>query len=340
MITNAIRSALGRLLRLKRLLVLYWFIHTVLALLVALPLASVAVTQLSHSRYGLELLDGFDFMWLTEVYSATLGAPLMPIVMSAAAAFFLAGIGAMFLAGGSVWFMVYDAVEYTPAAFWENCGRHFWRFFRLFLYSLLFYGLALALTGGIDKLAGKLWGKGMEQRPLYYASWARVALTILLCGFVSTAMDYAKVRLVAGDSRRSLAAAFWSIRFTFRHLSRTMGVWLELTVVWLLVTSGYVFVANRIPTRTLGPIAALFVLQQAYVFARVVLRFTSWGAAGHIWKALQPLPAPPPEPLPVLVAAGGPEPALEAGAEAETPSHEPPADAYPKSTSEDETTHE
>jgi hypothetical protein len=294
--TTALASAFRRTASRKRMVVLYWFSHTLCAAVAALPLLGVIIPQTAHSRYGAEMLRQFDLMYLAELINsardAMAGVAVLPLLL----AFFLALLGSIFLAGGAVKLLVREDARYSPAEFWEGCGRYFWRFLRLAIYSLFFYTIALSLSGAINKLAEKLWGEGMLEQPLVHAEWARQILLMVLCGFVSTAMDLAKVRLVTDDSRRSLRACFGSVKLALRHFGTVFCVWLGLGLAGALATWLYVTLANRVNAVTMGPILGLFVLQQVYVATRVWLRMMSWGAAASLDPVLRP-PAPP-EPAP------------------------------------------
>ena len=292
---KAIASAFRRVGSRKRMIVLYWFFQTLCAALAAVPLMGLVVPEVSHSLYGAELLRGFDVMFVAEWMGAAGSAAGANVVLAVAAAGMLAMLGSVFLAGGAVKLLVRDEVRYSPSEFWAGCGENFWRFLRLMLYSLIFYGLVLALGGGISKAADKLWGEGLEARPLVYASWARLTLLILLGGLISTAMDFAKVRLVADGSRKSLRACFGSVRLVIRWARTVLPVWLVLGAMLVLATWGYVSVANGMAATSMVSIVLLFAWQQLFVLARVCLRMMSWGAAAALDSELRPRAAVPAE---------------------------------------------
>ena len=296
-ITKAISNAARRVNSRKRMLVLYWFTQIVLAALAAIPLLGVAVPMLAHSGYASELLKQFDVMFLMEAMQSHPGVAgavfsAYPLIL------FMTITGGVFLAGGAVKLMVNDATVYSPREFWSGCGEYFWRFFRLMIYSLLFYGIASALSGGVKKAADKIWGEGLEGAPIVMATWAANALLIFLCGIVSTAMDYAKVRLVTDESRKSLRACFGSLWLVLRN-PRVVGAWLVRAFIGVLFTLLYQPVANNVLATTMPLIVLLAVWQQVYILARVWLRFLSWGTAAEFDPVLRPKPLPPEEFVPV-----------------------------------------
>jgi hypothetical protein len=316
-VLQAIRGAAGRVALRKRMIVAYWFFHTLMAAFVAVPLAGVAVSNLSHSRYGAELARGFDLSWLVEVYFYLQGGPLAAILPMVVLAVFLLFLGSIFLSGGAVKMLVYDGPDYSPRMFYEGCGRYFWRFLRLTLYSMIFYGSALILQRILSKLADQAWGEGMEAHQLTIAGWVVSGILIVLFALVGTAMDYAKVRLVTDDSRKSLRAAFGSMRLVLTHLGRTMGVWLVLMVFLAVFAGLYLPLSNWLHGGGAGKILTLILVQQLYVLCRVWLRMMAWGAAVELDPFLRPKPLPPLEPVFVPVAPDPEPPEFLAGATAE-----------------------
>ncbi len=314
---QAIRGAAGRVSLRKRMMVAYWFFHTLMAAFVAVPLMGVAISNLGHSRYGAELMRGFDASWVIELFYYVQGSPLGAIVPTVVLAVFLLFVGSIFLAGGAVKMLVYDGPDYSPRMFYEGCGRYFWRFLRLAVYSVLFYAVAMIVTRLLRKLVENAWGEGMEDHQLTIAGWVVSGLMLLLFAVVGTAMDYAKVRLVADDSRKSLRAAFGSMRLVLTHLGRTMGVWLVLMLLLAVFVGVYLPVSNRLQGGGAGKILTLIVLQQFYVFSRVWLRMMAWGAAVELDPFVRPKPLPPPEPVFVPVEPEPEPPEFTAGAEAE-----------------------
>lgn len=286
-ISNAARRANSR----KRMIVLYWITYSILAALAALPLLGVAVPILAHSGYASDLLKQFDVMFLMEAMQSRDGVSgavfsAYPLII------FVTMMAGVFLAGGGVKLMVREAIVYSPCEFWSGCGEYFWRFFRLMIYSLLFYGIASALSGIVRKAADKAWGDGIEGAPIVMAGWAADALLILLCGIISTAMDYAKVRLVTDESRKSLRACVGSVLLVLRN-PRTVGAWLMLAVFWILFTLIYQPVANHMPATTMPLIVLLAIWQQMYILARLWLRFLSWGTATELDPVLRTPLLPP-----------------------------------------------
>lgn len=288
-------SGLGRAWRRKRMLALYWFFHTLCAAAAALPLMAAAVPQLGRSRLGDELMRQFDLAWLAEI-SSEAGAAAPPAVAAMVAASAVLLLGAVFLASGAVPLLAEEGASYSPEAFWGGAGRNFWPFLRLSLYSCIPYGAAFAIAGLLRRGAHALWGEGLEARPLVLADYARLALLIVLFGLISTAMDFAKVRLALSGCRQSLRGCFASLRLVWRNPGVVFWLWACFAATGAALAWAYVEMAVRLEAGGAAVLALLVLLQQAYVLARIVLRFAAWGAAAELDPVLRPLPAAEPAP--------------------------------------------
>ena len=291
----------------KGLWALLWLVFTALAMVFVIP----AVAALSPLRRlpeaGPKYMPGFDVGFAVEW--ATRMAPGAPGTLLALA-LGLGGIIVMvhvLVAGGAMHRLVHGGRVL------DGAGLYFWRYLRLAVYSIPFYGIALALVAGLNKAADRMWGEGLEAKPLMLAGWAGQVVLVLLLGFVATIFDYAKVRLAVDGSRKSLRAALGAARLVACNLSRTMGGWAVVTVAGVLFFVLWRTVENAVESRSMGAVLLLLVVQQVYVLSRVWVRLMYWGVAIELDGALR---LPPEEGPGVLVAVPAGPPPLEGGAEA------------------------
>lgn len=284
-------SGLERAWARKRMAAFYWFFHTLCAAAAALPWMAVAVPAVGRSRLGNELLQQFDLAWLAEIAAQAGSSAPGAAMLAGGAAALIVGIGALYLSAGAVPLLAIPETPYSPEAFWRNAGRNFWPFFRLSLFAVFLYAALLAPAALLRRGADWVWGQGLEAKPLVWANHARILFLILGAGFISTAMDFAKVRLALSDSRQSLRACLGSLRLLGRHPGVIFWLWACFACSQGLVAALYVWTANRLENGGLAAAAALVVIQQSYVWVRVALRFAAWGAAAE----LDPILRPPPE---------------------------------------------
>lgn len=285
-----------------------WLAFTALSMVFVIP-ALASLGPLSRlPEPGPKYMPGFDLgfavEWATRISPGASDA-LLALLLPLAGVLMLAHV---LIAGGAIHRLVHGG------RILDGAGLYFWRFARLAVYSVPIYGIVLAIFVGWNKAADKLWGEGLEAKPLMLAGWSGQVVLVLLLGFVATVFDYAKVRLAAEGSRKSLRAALSSMRFVAGNLGKTMGGWAAVSVVGLMTFMVWRAVENAMESRTMGAVVLLLVVQQAYVLSRVWMRLMYWGVAIELDTALR---LPPEEAAGVLVAVpSGPAPG-EAGAEAE-----------------------
>lgn len=313
-LTIAISSAARRVAMYKGLWAFMWFAFTALAMVFAVPavrsLGPLAWLPESGPKYmpGLDL--GFAVEWAMRI------APGAPGVLAAVV---IPLIGLVLLvhvlvAGGAIYRLLHKGRVL------DGAGFYFWRFVRLALISLLFYAAVAALAAGGGKLVNKLWGEGMEAKPIVIGEWITQTVTLLLLGLVATIFDYAKIRLAVDGSRKTWRAAKGSVRFVFCNFSRTMGGWAVVTLLGVAFFVLWRAVENAFESRTIGAVLLLIVAQQVYVISRIWFRLMYWGVAIELDGALR---MPPEETAPVRVAVmAGPLP-KEGGAEAVPEADEP-----------------
>jgi hypothetical protein len=277
---KAIRLGLGKAKRRKRAMLLYWLFHTLLALIAAAPLAGVGIGLVAKTRYGDELLRDFDLMFLFEavyragrVQWAAFGA--VPLLLAVY-------IGAIYLAGGAFTVLRKTEEVYSPAMFWEGAGHYFWRFLRVSLYSVIAW-MPFAIVGAVMKrTTDKIWGEGMAGGPLYVAGQVRSVVLLLLAAYAVTVVDFTRARLVEERSRRVFRTLLRTMQFVAGNLFLSMGPWALLGIAFAIISALYIKFANWIPTTLTVLVILVIVVQQAYVLARVWLRFVGWGAVIEI----------------------------------------------------------
>lgn len=304
---TALSNGARRVEMYKGLWVFVWLAFTALAMVFVIPAVASLGPLSKLPEAGPKYMPGFDLgfavEWATRISP---GAPdaLLALVLPLAGMMLLAHI---LIAGGAIHRLVHGG------RILDGAGLYFWRYARLAVYSLPFYGIVLAIFGGWNKAADKLWGEGLEAKPLMLAEWGGQALLVLLLGAVATVFDYAKVRLAVDGSRKSLRAAFGSARFVVGNFGRTIGGWAAVSVVGVLMFVLWRTVENAVESRTMGAVLLLLLVQQVYVLSRVWVRLMYWGVAIELDGALR---LPPEEPPGVLAAVPAGPPPLEGGAEA------------------------
>ncbi len=293
----------------KRMWVLFYVVTTLWAVVAVAPVMALLFDTLGASAWAGTMAANFDPQFITElIFGKSAGLPFTTVIGAGAALAVVAAIAHLFLLGGAI--ELFCAHEpFTLAAFFRGCGKHFWRFVRLALISAVLYVLVLASSRGLNGLGNKIWGEGSEQTPLVYWSWFRTALVLALFGLVNLVFDYARIRLVADDSRKAFRGAIASTRFVFRNFGRTVGLYTVLWVIFLVIVAVYRGIAGILSAPSMGMILLLFVIRQITVLARMGVQLLFYSSQSEMYLALAPPPvvmAEPPAPEPELIAEPAP----------------------------------
>jgi len=281
---RAISQGARAVIRAGRMPLVFWFFTLVFALAVVLPVGAILYGDLGHSLYAERMLNNFDLQWLAEMMNRTDGLPVYvfpPLIALVAVGYILLGT---FLAGGALTVFASEEGKYRPGLFYEGCGRNFWRLFRLLLVSLVFYGVVLAASVALKGLGKSVWGQGMEERPLVIFGWCRSGLTVVLLLAVNMIFDYAKIRLVVEDSRKSWRAALGAVKLVFRNLGGTLATYGLVALVAVALALGYHAVSGTIPRNQALGMLLLLVLQQAFVVGRIGVKLLFFGSQLEIYR--------------------------------------------------------
>ncbi len=284
---RAIAAGAAILRRDWRVWLLFYGVTLGFAAIVILPVVALLHIELGHSLYSIRLFDNFDPEFLAEALFRTGGAPLWtmtPVVAALGLAYLLL---MTFLNGGML------AVFTGTDAFWSGCGRNFGRLLRLAVYGLVCYGLAIAAGSALGGVGRRIWGEGMEEKPLVVFGGARAAVVLVLLLLLNFVFDYAKIRAVAENRRFMGATVLRSIGFLARHLIRTGITYALLLLAVLAAAAGWWALSNSLPRSPVAWLGVTLVLQQICVLLRIALRLLFFSSQTALYRSLRPEPAGP-----------------------------------------------
>ncbi len=252
--------------RKARLAVYLWLANFLFSLVLVVPFYSLLQRDLARSLAGEKLFQGQDLLWLGDlVYKYQNVFPLIPGWLAVPAIFYL--ILQIFLNGG-VLGRVSVGERVNLPAFLSDSARCFRRFFRVFLISIVGYGLVFGLLGrGLSALF-KVWIESASTEwTTMAASFLRLILFLLLFSIVKMLFDYIKVSLVVEESKKTLRATLANIKFLGRRFFKAWGLFLLVGLVFVGLSIGYYLGAKLIPPDGTIPFVILFIWQQVYILA-------------------------------------------------------------------------
>jgi hypothetical protein len=247
--------------------------------------------------------DKLDAAWLIDVVNHQFpGAAIETVALQVGALFVVTGVCYLLLntllAGGVIG--VFNSADgwFTMRKFWGEAGAYFWRFFRLTLISLIFYGVAfgiyLLLRWPIENAADR----AIAFESVIYKRWAAMALLALLFAFINMVFDYAKIGTVARIDRRSgngmFRETFRAFRFAFRNFFSAFGLYLIIALVGLALFLVFNTLRWSVDQSSTGRVLLAILLGQIAIAGRMWTRLVFFAAEMHLYKKLAPVAAPAP----------------------------------------------
>lgn len=274
----------------KKLWFILWLMNGLFAMIAALPVFRVLSAEWDHSLMAGPMFDRFNVDLAVELgYKYVRAGGLMLMLLIAVGIVYL--VLTLLTTGGTL--AVFSSAEkrFSASTFFRGCGMFFWRFFRLFIVALIFYGIfVLAVNAGLTAGLDRLTRNWTHEKYVLFLGWAKLLVVAYLFFLVNMVFDYAKVRMVVDESRSSVAAAFRSIKFVFRNFGKTTAVYFLCLLLAVIIIVIYNPLESVLPQYTRKWVVAVFLLQQIFILARVYVRLTFFSSEVILYENLRPAP--------------------------------------------------
>lgn len=275
--SQAIRAGLAAAARASWMTWLFYAANLLLAAAVAAPMHAAIADHLGRSAAGGQLAAGFSAAWLTEFQ--LLNAAFLKSFSTA-----IAYAGLVFLVlntalSAGAFEVFYRGEGATAHAFGRGMGRYAGRFFRLaLLASLLYFIVFYVFNAWVAKWVSAPFDEGVREAWPFYLNWLRWALFFFCVFVVNALVDYTKAGIV-GDDSAVLPALGRAAGFLVRHFAAVMGIYLALGALALLAVLAYAAFARYFPQSGALTVFLWFLVAQAFLWLRWILRLSQWAAA-------------------------------------------------------------
>jgi len=271
---------------------IFFAANLLLAAAVAAPMHTAISDNLGNSSAGYGLVSGFSAAWLSEFQLLNAGfLKGFSIAIVYAAIVFLV-LNTALSAGAFEVF--YRGAGATAHAFGRGMGRFSGRFLRLAALASFFYFVVFWFFNHlIAHLFEAPFEDGVREVWPFYLNWVRWALFFLCVIAVNALVDYAKADLVVDDHSSILAALGHAAGFLWRNLGRVFRVYLALALLSGFAIFAYAAFARFFPQHSPLTIFVWFLVAQALLWARWMLRLAQWAAASTLYGRV-PVPEPTP----------------------------------------------
>ncbi len=171
----------------------------------------------------------------------------------------------MLFATGGVLATYYSGQRLSAGPFFEACGHHFWRFFRLTIYLLL----VLIPVGLLIWLANHFYDRidtqSISPMPAVHFFEAAAVVIVLLLICIRVWFDMAQVIAVAEDERRMRKALLRAASLLWHNCGSLFWLYFRVSMIaWIVFAFGMHVWMHHLPPESLG--AALLLSQSLIVF--------------------------------------------------------------------------
>jgi hypothetical protein len=267
----------------KRIVLIFYLINLLFALVVMLPVRSAVSSFAGGTFSGEGLASHLDMDFLSEFIHAN-GTVLPATVIALLAAATVYWLVNLFLSGGA-YATFFGGAEQGQQSFWGDAGRYFGRFFRLGLWSVVVFGLLYAIQFVVPVILPLIYGSDPYQSVVWWGNWISSGIGLLCIILYFIIIDYAKLHIVASGERRTIKALLEGIRFAFGHIGTTFGIALLLFVTGILALLVYNPVSDALHSPSWTVVLLLFVVQQFYILGRMLLRVTLYGSQAAYFRS-------------------------------------------------------
>jgi hypothetical protein len=308
-IGKAIAAGLGRAISTKRLILWLWLLNFAVAVPVAWQLGESLRSSIGASLVHEKLRAGFDLGWFGEFEAAAEGleTSFTPTVLGAGAFYNnleawitgelfggipgLVGFGLLyaliwaFMLGGVLERFAREDGPFLLSHFFSTGAKFFFRFLRLALISGILYYALYRFGGWLFRFIENATRDVTVERTVLVVTLAGVALVVFLLCLANMAFDYAKIAMVLESRRSAILAALRGLGFVLSNPGKTLGIYYGLGAVGIALLAVYALIAPGATQSTPLPIVLAFLLGQAFLVARLVLRLAFYAAQMAFYDA-------------------------------------------------------
>jgi hypothetical protein len=269
----------GKLLKMTFLI---YSINLILGLIVVLPFLSDLKIGIGSSMLPDNLIKDFDYTSFSEFLRQSKG--FVNSYIHQAKWMILLYFFVSIAFSGGILFIINKKEKFSVVSFLKGCAIYFFRFFKLFVYMLLFYfiivlivilPLVLIINGVTDTVD--------SESTLFYIGLYGAIIFLFCFGIIQMVAYYAKIKIVAEDSRKVFISIINSFGFVFKHFICTYSMFLLLIIVPIFVWVDYFFIRNLLGPTSGFTVFVLFFVQQVFILLRIFFRIWKFGSQYELY---------------------------------------------------------
>lgn len=290
-VLNSYGNGIKRAFLEPKMVFVLWLVNFVFASVIYFLVSGYLSDTIGNSLVASNFLKGFDFKTFFELMAHE-GEGLHWIYYAALILVFLFYWVSIFLHGGilSVLKTRAQAGEMEgrdkrfAAAFFQGAGMFFGRFFRLAIYSLLLWIVFGVIYFILHKILTLFTAGGTNETAMFYLFWVHIVIALFFYFLIRMVGDYARIRIVAEDSKAVFGSLVYAVRFVFGNFFKTLILYYLILITGLVIFGIYWFVQKMVLPQTLLLILLAFAIGQVFILIRGWLRIALQAAQFHFFE--------------------------------------------------------
>lgn len=255
-----------------KVILMLWAANAAFAFVAYRLFSSLFASALGRSGAAADLMTKADMNVLFEALVGS-GRPLGVLRAGLLALILLYFFVSIFLQGGMLAGLVDGTLEdRSGRVFFSGGAQYYGRFLRLAVYSLVLWVPAVIFFGLVNALLGALTRDSTHEQFTFCLTLVRIALAVFLLFLIKMIMDYARIRIVTGKTKKVFRSLLDSLRFVFGRPGLTLGLYYLLGLTGLAIFAAWRFVIHAVPVTTAAAVWAVFLLTQLFIFSRAWLQ--------------------------------------------------------------------
>jgi hypothetical protein len=253
-----------------KFLFLLWSTNFGFAFAITYPVYSLLSADLTHSLMNSHFTGEFDFLWFTQFMTQNektiAGIPGLLLSLTG-----IYNLIQLFYSGGFISVLLNPGKNHWVDFFFGGV-KYFSRFFKLFLWTILLYVLAVLVNTAtytgmqivLNSSDSPYWVLGMNL--------LRNSFFLFFICSVNLLVDYTKIMYVSHDEAKLRNAFSRAIRFIRENFRVALIVYLFCALLVGVAAVGYNILDSYIPKTSLALIIVTFFIQQVLVIFRFLIK--------------------------------------------------------------------
>lgn len=255
----------------RKLVGLLWLINVFFASFIYFAFSDFLNEVLSRSAAAENFLKTFDMNTFFELLVHR-GKELNTVISFAILLVISYMLASIFFNGGILFTLMHprktgEKRRLAPL-FFQGGGKYFGRFLRLLIFSLILWLGVIALILILHVILDSITKDSTNEVLMFYMYFIQALIALLLIFLVKMIVEYARIKIVIEDSRKTFLSLFQALGFVFRKLGNTLAIYYLFVLTATAIFIIYWLAQKVVKTHSLLPILIALIIGQIFILSR------------------------------------------------------------------------